>query len=187
MQHWRFSRVMFSLIAVLVMAVSLNVLGCSDDGDDDDGGEQDITAGELANRSFTIPDAGVIDPAFAGQQAVLAFGDAAGNLVTFTITGLEDDQNNPVGMAGNAVVASVEFFLTQIVVNEQLADSVIIGGKTFVTSLTTRAFILDITIELDENGNVIIRIANPVTGVVVRFVFRPGDTGATGTTGTGGE
>jgi hypothetical protein len=184
MQHWRFGRVMFSLLAILVMVVSLNILGCSDD--DDGEGEQDVTAADLENFRFTM-DAGIIDPALAGQQIVLAFGEADGNELRFTITGLRDDFRNPVGIGGNAVVESVDFFITVLTLAGEQVEAVTINGKTFVVDANNAAFTLDITIER-VGDDIIIRITNPdIPGLVVTFIFREGDTGATGATGSGGE
>jgi hypothetical protein len=185
MQHWRFSRIMFSLIAVLVMVVSLNVLGC---GGGDDGGEEiHPEAAQLANRTFLISDAALFDTAMAGQPVVLRFGDDDQNTVPFSITGLRDDQNNPVAIQGDGVVGSVAFFINTIVVNQDSISSVVIGGKTFVVNLVTAAFVLDLTVETDANGNLIFHFSNPANGVFFNFLFKPGETSSTGTTGSGGE
>jgi hypothetical protein len=176
---------MLSLVAVLVMVVSFSVLGCGG-GDDDNGEVIHPEAAQLANRTFQIPDAALFDNAMAGQQVVLRFGDDDGNTVPFSITGLQDDQGNPVAIQGDAVVGTVEFFLATIVVNQASVQSVVIGGKTFVVNLNVAAFILDLTVELDGE-DLIFHFSNPLNNVTFDFRFKPGQTSSSGTTGTGGE
>jgi hypothetical protein len=175
---------MLGLVAVLVMVVSLSVLGC---GDGDDNGEViHPEAAQLANRTFEIPDAALFDNAMAGQQAVLKFGDDDGNTVPFSITGLRDDQGNPVAIQGDAVVGTVEFFLATIVVNQVSVQSVVIGGKTFLINLNVAAFVLDLTVELDGD-DLIFHFSNPDNDVFFNFRFKPGQTSSSGSTGSGGE
>jgi hypothetical protein len=82
MQQWHFSRALFSLIAILVMAASLTVLGCGDD-DDDDEEFVDISAlSEVAGRTFTFPGT-YFNTALTNQTVTVAFANsvnAAGQL-----------------------------------------------------------------------------------------------------------
>jgi hypothetical protein len=173
MQQWRFSRVVLSLFAVLVLAVAFTMLGCPDDGGGG-GGPQDVRPQDLAGQTFRFPNANVIDDDLEGQQAVLAFGDTANadGSLPFTL----DFPNANAVTNGNAVIASVDFTITDEI-------PITVNDHTFAAG---DQFALDFTIETDTDGTRHYVVTNPVSGRVVNFTFKPGDTGSTGTTGSSG-
>jgi hypothetical protein len=85
MQHWKSCKVLLYLNVILMMVLSLAFIGCGDDHGDVDGRnvvninaeEFALTAQNVAaleGLSFTF-DAGLFDPARAGQTATLTFGE----------------------------------------------------------------------------------------------------------------
>jgi hypothetical protein len=169
MRHWKFRKALFHLTVVLVMVFSLALLGC---GDDDD-----LTAADLAGRTFNLADCSVIDPALAGQACTITFGAAAGNTVPFTLT---------IGantITGTATVNTIEFEITAITVGGVAQDSVTIDGVTFTVGDT---FTLD-TAKSESGGDVTIVLTNPETGDDATFVFQSGGSTSTGTTGSSGS
>jgi hypothetical protein len=182
MQQWRFGRGMYRLIAILIVTTALITLGCSSDDDDEevvnDPAEQART---LAGRTIEF-DASFIDPALAGQQAVLVFGAATGNTVTFTLT-----IGGTTRLEGTATLASIDLLFQRIFVNDVLdADGVVtINGVVFQTG-PNGVLRFDIEIVIEPDGTVTITMANPRTGAELVAVFEPGQTGTTGTTGSPG-
>jgi hypothetical protein len=80
MSPWNFRKRFLRLTTILVMILVLALVGCSDDDD------EDISAGDLAGRTFVFPDASFFDPALAGLSARLVFGTASGDTVPFALT-----------------------------------------------------------------------------------------------------
>jgi hypothetical protein len=179
MQQWRFGRGMFSLIAILVVATSLIMLGCPGD----DGGEEEQTvegtaeqAQELQGKSLTF-NGSLIDPALAGQQVTVAFGNATGSTLPFTMT------IGDTTLEGTATVSSITFVILRILVRGVLDPDgeVIINGVRFSVNAP---LVFDLQITVDANGVTTIVITNPRTGASVTFEFERGETGSTGTTGS---
>jgi hypothetical protein len=181
MQQWRFGRGMFRLIAILMVTTALIMLGCSSDDDEEqvvnDPAQQ---ARELAGKTIQF-DAGFIDPALAGQQAILEFGAATGNTVTFTLT------IGATSMEGTATLASIDLLFQRMFVNGVLdADGVVTINTVVFQTGPDGVLRFDIEIVVDEDGTVTITITNPRTGETLVAVFEPGQTGTTGTTGSPG-
>jgi hypothetical protein len=181
MQQWRFGRRMYSLITILMVTAALIISGCSGDDDEEVVNDPAQQARTLAGKTIQF-DAGFIDPALAGQQAVLVFGAATGNTVTFTLT-----IGGTTRLEGTATLASIEFEFLRIFVNDVLeADGeVTINGFVFLTG-PNGVLVFDIEIVIDEDGTVTITLINPRTGAELVAVFEPGQTGTTGTTGSPG-
>jgi hypothetical protein len=98
---------MFSLMAVLVMVVSLMLVSCSDD-DDDDEAFVAATPAALGNRIFTFEDGIAFDEALDGEEVVLTIGDfGVGNTAPFT---LESGANTATGIV--AVASCTYQFIT---------------------------------------------------------------------------
>ena len=110
----KFSRSMFSLMAVLVMVVPLMLVGCSDDDDDDGDGEfVEATPADLENLVFVFTDCVAFDLALDGDPCVLSFGDFIDNpedpdtgLGTFTLT------SGNSSASGAVIVGSCEYDVT---------------------------------------------------------------------------
>jgi hypothetical protein len=152
------------------MVFSLALLGCDDDDDD-------LTAADLAGRTFSLADCSVFDPALAGQACTITFGAAAGNTVPFTLT---------IGaniITGTATINTIEFEITAITVNGVAQNSVTINGETFTVGDTVT---LD-TAKSTSGGDVTIVFTNPETGDEATFVFEEGEDESTGSTGSSGS
>jgi hypothetical protein len=168
MQQRRFGRVMLSLVAVLVMAASLTIFGCSDDDENDN-------ARLLENRTLRF-DGALLDASLAGTDWVLEFGTANGDQVPFTLT------SGIVEISGTATVNSIDFEIEAILVGDVPVSEITIGDKTFRVG---DIFTLDAEF-IVEGDTVTIILTNPDTGVSVTFEFPPGVNDVTGTTGSTG-
>ena len=182
MQQWRFGRGMYRLIAVLMVTTALIMSGCSGDDDEaqvvDDPAQQART---LAGKTIQF-DAGFIDPALAGLQAVLEFGAATDdNTVSFTLT-----IGGTTSLEGTATFASIDLLFESIFVNDVVeADGVVtINGVIFQTG-PNGVLRFDIEIIIEPDGTVTITLINS-RGEELVAVFEPGQTGTTGTTGSPG-
>ena len=83
MYPWNCRKGFLRLTTILLMLLILALMGCSDDDDDD----EDVTAGDLAGRTFVFTDAGFFDPALTGLSARLVFGAATtDNTLPFSLT-----------------------------------------------------------------------------------------------------
>jgi hypothetical protein len=172
---------MYSLITILMVTAALIISGCSGDDDEEVVDDPAQQARTLAGKTIQF-DAGFIDPALAGQTAVLVFGAATGNTVTFTLT-----IGGTTRLEGTATLASIDLLFQRIFVNEVLDEDgvVIINGFTFQIG-PAGVLRFDIEIVIDEDGTVTITLINPRTGARLVAVFAPGQTGTTGTTGSPG-
>jgi len=167
MTQRRFGRTWLSLMAILVVIVSLAIIGC--DGDDD---EANCT--DLQGLTFNIP-AGTL----SAQAATLVFGQCAGNTVPFTLTLADGTVIN-----GTATITSIVGEIEQILVNGVAQDSVDLGGELGVVEVGDTVIIAD-EVEIEEqDGQTIIRFIRG--DLTITFTFAEGDTGSTGTTGSGG-
>jgi hypothetical protein len=159
-------------MALLVLICSLALVGC-----DDDGGGDDLEATDLAGRTFTFS-AGALNENLANQQATLVFGAAVTeDTLPFTLT----IAGNTI--TGTATVTSIEFMIVAINGSTTGDTSVTIDGDPEDVVFTVGdEFEIDAEIDRQDDADIITFI-NPDTGDSIDFVFPPGSTGATGSTG----
>jgi hypothetical protein len=157
MQQRHFSRVLLSLLTILVMAASLAVLGC--DGDDE--GFQDAELDDLAGRTFTFPGE-FFNAGLAGRTVTVVFGAVNNDRLPFTLT--VTPPGAPAGQAtGIATSGTITLDLDQ--------------------PLTVAGVTLDVIADLDvTTDGTNIEWTNPQTNVTVNTPAG-GGTGTTGTTG----
>jgi len=142
---------MSSLIAVLFLAVSLALIGCDGDDDDEDIDEAIADAQAIENQTLVF-DAKAIDLRLAGLTAVLSFGDSNLNTLPFT---LELGGNS---IEGTATVDSIDFLPTRITnVDGAAVTTISINGVTFGVNIL---FTIDIVIDI-VNGVVVVTITAP--------------------------
>jgi hypothetical protein len=144
-----------------------------------DGEEDETEATLLANKTLTFH-AILIDSLLSGQQAVMTFRSQAENTLPFTLT-IDD-----VEITGSAIFSGADtFFVSQRILDDgQPVTEVTINTVSFGVGGTER-FETDFDILGTESFQV--TFTNPTNGVSFTFIFEPGQTGATGITGTGGD
>jgi hypothetical protein len=180
MRHWNSRKALLLLTAILLMVLPLALVSCGGDDDDD---ETELTAQDLAGKSFTFPASFIITDANppATGTATLTFGDAStinGNTIPFILT--FSDVPGTV-LNGTATISTIELAITEILVNGVLTNSVSLFG---VTVSVGQVFSFETSIQRNPDGSVVITFIN-VDGVEITFEFEEGQTGSTGTGGTG--
>jgi hypothetical protein len=139
----------------------------------------------LANKTLLDFDLHVIDPALAGELATLEFGGRSANSLDFTLDVPADVDHPAAIISGEAIFFEnrVAFVITSIQVGPQVIRQIEINGVT----ISLGGIVLNIDFDIIGQDEFEVTFTNPVTGRFNRYHFRPGDTGITGITGTGGD